>query len=161
MRVHVGLPLLATHPVSPPPPPPTQLSIGGSNLPDTPHRSLSDPMLAGSSPEFRISKMPTEEHHPQHLKPSGADASGGAPDRYCTDCKIQFSSLKTFQVHKQHYCQSRKPPQGIPSVGIPEELEKVNQVSALPLYFPAVVLPSTVFFSGMFCSKWRKDLPVQ
>lgn len=33
--------------------------------------------------------------------------SAGA-DRFCADCKIQFSSFKTYQVHKQHYCQSRK-----------------------------------------------------
>ena len=28
-------------------------------------------------------------------------------DRYCSDCDIQFSSLKTFRVHKAHYCQTR------------------------------------------------------
>lgn len=28
-------------------------------------------------------------------------------DRYCFDCEIQFSSLKTFKVHKQYYCSTR------------------------------------------------------
>ncbi|XP_042206989.1 zinc finger protein ush-like isoform X2 [Homarus americanus] len=30
-----------------------------------------------------------------------------ATDRYCSDCDIQFSSVKTFRVHKAHYCQTR------------------------------------------------------
>lgn len=28
-------------------------------------------------------------------------------ERFCSSCDIQFSSLKTFLVHKQHYCQTR------------------------------------------------------
>ena len=39
-------------------------------------------------------------------KPS-ASTDARAADRYCTDCDIQFSSLKTFRVHKAHYCQTR------------------------------------------------------
>ena len=39
------------------------------------------------------------------VKPPTTDA--GAAERYCTDCDIQFSSLKTFRVHKAHYCQTR------------------------------------------------------
>ncbi|KAG0729206.1 Zinc finger protein ush [Chionoecetes opilio] len=30
-----------------------------------------------------------------------------ATDRYCVECDIQFSSVKTFRVHKAHYCQTR------------------------------------------------------
>jgi len=30
-----------------------------------------------------------------------------AADRYCFDCEIQFTSLKTFKVHKQYYCSTR------------------------------------------------------
>ncbi|OXA64727.1 Zinc finger protein ush [Folsomia candida] len=30
-----------------------------------------------------------------------------ALERYCGDCDIQFSSIKTFRVHKQHYCRTR------------------------------------------------------
>lgn len=28
-------------------------------------------------------------------------------DRYCQDCDIRFSSLKTFRAHKMHYCNTR------------------------------------------------------
>lgn len=28
-------------------------------------------------------------------------------DRYCQDCDIRFSSLKTFRAHKLHYCSTR------------------------------------------------------
>ena len=86
MRVHVGLPLLATHPVSPPPPPPPP-----SQLPHPQHHQL-------------------QQHNP--FEGTDGDLVATAPgnaDRFCTECKIQFTSLKTFQVHKQHYCQSRKP----------------------------------------------------
>ncbi|KAI9563178.1 hypothetical protein GHT06_010636 [Daphnia sinensis] len=91
MRVHVGLPLLATHPVSPPPLPVGHLETSRSLSSDRP--------TAGSSPEFRAMNKLQEE--PAHRSDAGAD-------RFCSDCKIQFSSFKTFQVHKQHYCQSRK-----------------------------------------------------
>ncbi len=132
MRVHVGLPLLATHPVSPPPPPPPpvqHISTGPSSAEPSPHRSLSDQSLIISTPEFRLSKMLAEEQQ-QHLNKSGPETSGNnAQDRYCADCKIQFSSFKTFQVHKQHYCQSRKPASGTLPAGIPEEVEKLNQVN--------------------------------
>ncbi|XP_045032757.1 zinc finger protein ush isoform X5 [Daphnia magna] len=91
MRVHVGLPLLATHPVSPPPLPAGHLETSRSLSSDRP--------TAGSSPEFRaINKLQEEP----------ASRSDAGADRFCCDCKIQFSSFKTYQVHKQHYCQSRK-----------------------------------------------------
>ena len=99
MRVHVGLPLLATHPVSPPPPLPTgHLESSRSGSSDTRPG-------AGSSPEFRIS----HKYQPEETLTSGRPLTDPAgADRYCSDCKIQFSSFKTYQVHKQHYCQSRK-----------------------------------------------------
>ena len=103
MRVHVGLPLLATHPVSPPPLPAGHLE---------PARSLSsDRPTAGSPPEYRMAnKFQDEPNRPP------VDASA---DRFCADCKIQFSSFKTYQVHKQHYCQSRKTSAGNISAGSP------------------------------------------
>ncbi|ODN02261.1 Zinc finger protein-likeush [Orchesella cincta] len=33
--------------------------------------------------------------------------SVSAMERYCQDCDIQFSSIKTFRVHKQYYCSTR------------------------------------------------------
>ncbi|XP_030028371.1 zinc finger protein ush isoform X2 [Manduca sexta] len=31
-----------------------------------------------------------------------------APDRYCADCDIRFSSIKTYRAHKAHYCSTRQ-----------------------------------------------------
>lgn len=41
-------------------------------------------------------------------------------DRYCQDCDIRFSSVKTFRAHKLHYCSTRhvvksQPPHPLPS----------------------------------------------
>ncbi|KAF2355211.1 Zinc finger C2H2-type [Trinorchestia longiramus] len=41
------------------------------------------------------------------LKTSVAPVDARAAERYCSDCDIQFSSLKTYRVHKTHYCQTR------------------------------------------------------
>ena len=38
---------------------------------------------------------------------AAAPVDARAAERYCADCDIQFSSLKTFRVHKTHYCQTR------------------------------------------------------
>lgn len=99
MRVHVGLPLLATHPVSPPPPLPV----------DSPRSD------AGGN----------ADHRPR------ADEAREA-DRFCAECKIQFSSLKTYQVHKQHYCQSRKAAAVPPGSPVPAPVEKSNPIEAKP-----------------------------
>ena len=52
---------------------------------------------------------PTSEEIPVVTSPKVKTPATDArsPDRYCTDCDIQFSSLKTFRVHKTHYCQTR------------------------------------------------------
>nr|CAD7392696.1 unnamed protein product [Timema cristinae] len=35
-------------------------------------------------------------------------------DRYCQDCDIRFSSIKTFRAHKLHYCSTRHVVKGTP-----------------------------------------------
>lgn len=41
--------------------------------------------------------------------PNGDTADGPpAQDRYCTDCDIRFSSIKTYRAHKTHYCSTRQ-----------------------------------------------------
>ncbi|GLV42536.1 u-shaped [Carabus blaptoides fortunei] len=35
------------------------------------------------------------------------DIASQIQDRYCADCDIRFSSLKTFRAHKMHYCSTR------------------------------------------------------
>ncbi|XP_013200669.1 zinc finger protein ush isoform X2 [Amyelois transitella] len=41
---------------------------------------------------------------------NGNESNDGAPiqDRYCADCDIRFSSIKTYRAHKQHYCSTRQ-----------------------------------------------------
>lgn len=36
-----------------------------------------------------------------------SDTTGHLFDRYCQDCDIRFSSIKTFKAHKMHYCSTR------------------------------------------------------
>lgn len=39
--------------------------------------------------------------------PPPPDLAAQIQDRYCADCDIRFSSLKTFRAHKMHYCSTR------------------------------------------------------
>ncbi|XP_064640531.1 zinc finger protein ZFPM1-like isoform X2 [Lineus longissimus] len=43
-----------------------------------------------------------------------------APDMYCVECKIQFSSRKTYQGHKEFYCGKRQ------KQAIPEDFDDVD-----------------------------------
>lgn len=38
---------------------------------------------------------------------SNGEITGETQDRYCAECDIRFSSLKTYRAHKMHYCSSR------------------------------------------------------
>lgn len=38
---------------------------------------------------------------------TNGETSNDVQDRYCQDCDIRFSSLKTFRAHKMHYCSTR------------------------------------------------------
>ncbi|GJQ67533.1 hypothetical protein Trydic_g8345 [Trypoxylus dichotomus] len=38
---------------------------------------------------------------------ANGDIIGDTQDRYCAECDIRFSSLKTYRAHKMHYCSSR------------------------------------------------------
>ncbi|XP_049816419.1 zinc finger protein ush [Schistocerca nitens] len=57
------------------------------------------------------------------VQPGGAGADAGAVgapqlvDRYCQDCDIRFSSVKTFRAHKMHYCSTRHVVKGPPHLG--------------------------------------------
>ncbi|XP_037911626.1 zinc finger protein ush isoform X3 [Hermetia illucens] len=39
---------------------------------------------------------------------NGDDNSSQQTDRYCSECDIRFSNVKTYRAHKQHYCHSRR-----------------------------------------------------
>ncbi|KAK7067510.1 hypothetical protein SK128_014129, partial [Halocaridina rubra] len=54
-----------------------------------------------------------------------------ATDRYCGDCDIQFSSVKTFRVHKAHYCQTRHVLKGGSKSPVREEVGSSTSASTL------------------------------
>jgi len=56
--------------------------------------------------------------------PCPSDGSASDPsvvDRYCQNCDIRFSNLRTYQAHKTHYCNTRhvvKPTQSVSPMSI-------------------------------------------
>lgn len=54
--------------------------------------------MHSSSPASQTGSMSAETQ---------ADVSGPSLDRYCQDCDIRFSTIKTFKAHKMHYCSTR------------------------------------------------------
>nr|XP_018917128.1 PREDICTED: zinc finger protein ush [Bemisia tabaci] len=69
-------------------------------------------------------------------------------DRYCQDCDIRFSSLKTFRAHKLHYCSTRhvikgKPPSApsSPSDRVTPESPSIPDKAAIPPQ-PILALPT-------------------
>ncbi|KAI5704238.1 hypothetical protein M8J75_003269 [Diaphorina citri] len=87
-------------------------------------------------------------------------------DRYCTDCDIRFSSLKTFRAHKLHYCSTRhviknvigKPPSSPTSPteaklspGGPGPSEPSQPFLALPTN-PILIVPYSLFQNASILS---------
>ncbi|KAL1457983.1 hypothetical protein WDU94_008160 [Cyamophila willieti] len=76
-----------------------------------------------------------------------SESSRHLVDRYCTDCDIRFSSLKTFRAHKMHYCSTRhviknvigKPPSAPPS---PHDAKLSPSGSGPPEPQPFLALPT-------------------
>uniref|UniRef100_A0A8D8YV06 Zinc finger protein ush n=1 Tax=Cacopsylla melanoneura TaxID=428564 RepID=A0A8D8YV06_9HEMI len=76
-----------------------------------------------------------------------SESSRHLVDRYCTDCDIRFSSLKTFRAHKMHYCSTRhviknvigKPPSAPPS---PNDAKLSPSSSGPPEPQPFLALPT-------------------
>ncbi|XP_026738051.1 zinc finger protein ush-like isoform X1 [Trichoplusia ni] len=56
------------------------------------------------------SSSPVSSGTPAPTPTSNGEATEGPPvqDRYCADCDIRFSSIKTYRAHKQHYCSTRQ-----------------------------------------------------
>lgn len=44
-----------------------------------------------------------------------SDSSVQPIDRYCQECDIRFSNLKTFKAHKLHYCSTRNVIKRVPN----------------------------------------------
>lgn len=74
--------------------------------------------------------------------PDAADPS--TVDRYCQNCDIRFSNLRTYQAHKTHYCNTRhvvKPtPSSSPVANNNPSPPNVPTYLALPTN-PVIVVP--------------------
>ncbi|XP_037084866.1 zinc finger protein ush-like [Pollicipes pollicipes] len=85
-----------------------------------------------------------------HAPPPGAGGDKErVEERFCHNCDIQFSSMKTYHVHKQYYCQTRlgKNPAGgsgsaEPEPGVAKE-EPQQRMVALPTS-PVLLIPYQV-----------------
>ncbi|XP_047507361.1 zinc finger protein ush isoform X1 [Pieris napi] len=56
------------------------------------------------------SSSPVSTSTPVPTPTSNGQTTEGSPaqDRYCVDCDIHFTSVKTFRAHKEHYCNTRQ-----------------------------------------------------
>ncbi|XP_072936464.1 zinc finger protein ush isoform X2 [Epargyreus clarus] len=56
------------------------------------------------------SSSPVSSGTPAPAPTSNGESTEGPPpqDRYCVDCDIPFSSVKTYRAHKAHYCNTRQ-----------------------------------------------------
>lgn len=68
-------------------------------------------------------------------------------DRYCQDCDIRFSSVKTFRAHKLHYCSTRhvvksQPPPPPPSTKMSSESAPVSPPEVMSQTSPNCSPPS-------------------
>ncbi|GAB6027319.1 chloride channel [Chamberlinius hualienensis] len=80
--------------------------------------------------------------YPEVLHAVSASREDLASERYCSDCDIQFSSAKTFKVHKLYYCSTRHistPTSGVLFAPTPATSSKTNgtdQKSLIPMFKP-------------------------
>lgn len=65
------------------------------------------------SNELTKKSIKIEQQDPQRLKPSNNEESQKS---YCNDCDIQFSSVSTYQHHRNNYCQKYKTIEAVVSV---------------------------------------------
>lgn len=79
-----------------------------SNSNDESGRSCSTPFAKGDTSSAAVTPSSTS---------AGNSSNANALDRYCSDCDIQFSSIKTYRVHKQYYCSTRHVLKGGPPPG--------------------------------------------
>lgn len=63
--------------------------------------------------------------------------------RYCADCDIQFSSPKTYQVHKQYYCSTRHVLKPASATSQPMTTVKAGQSSATNTTTTTVTSPGS------------------
>ncbi|KAL5238046.1 hypothetical protein ACI65C_005456 [Semiaphis heraclei] len=82
-------------------------------------------------------------------------------DRYCQNCDIRFSNLRTYQAHKTHYCNTRhvvKPtPSSSPMPNNPSPTGVVPTYLALPTN-PVIVVPYTLVQNASVLSALSADI---
>ena len=74
-------------------------------------------------------------------------------DRYCQDCDIRFSSVKTFRAHKLHYCSTRHVVKSQPAQSQPSAKTSSESAPESPLDATSRTSPSS--------SPPNKDRPQQ
>lgn len=90
------------------------LSISSSNqMPNTSTKDeqgqLSAAAVAAAAAALGSRPVTPGKSSSSSIQSTSKNAQDGcnAMERYCQDCDIQFSSIKTFRVHKQYYCSTR------------------------------------------------------
>jgi hypothetical protein len=78
-----------------------RMHSGGPSIPS--RDSNEDPTGRGSGSTTPNNVNPGSNIGMNKNLPEGVNAV----ERYCQDCDIQFSSIRTFRVHKQYYCRTR------------------------------------------------------
>ena len=98
-------------------PPPAKVARTGRQY-TCPHCSYSADKKVSLNRHMRMHTPSVTPVSPAPTGPSDSEtadesaAAGGqlpppALDRYCANCDIRFSSVKTFRAHKTHYCDTR------------------------------------------------------
>lgn len=89
------------------------------------------------------------------------NADPSVVDRYCQNCDIRFSNLRTYQAHKTHYCNTRhvvKPtPSSSPMPNNPSPTGVVPTYLALPTN-PVIVVPYTLVQNASVLSALSADI---
>lgn len=96
--------------------------------------SLNGHMNIHTSPEELVKSSSSPQAAAATATATTAQTTTGetrATDRYCGDCDIQFSSVKTFRVHKAHYCQTRHVLKGGNKSPAREEVRTSTSAAAL------------------------------
>lgn len=80
-------------------------------------------------------------------------------DRYCQNCDIRFSNLRTYQAHKTHYCNTRHVVKPTPSSSpMPNNSSPTNVPTYLALPTnPVILVPYTLVQNASVLSALSTD----
>lgn len=93
--------------------------------------------------------------------PSDNSDPSGAVDRYCQNCDIRFSNLRTYQAHKTHYCNTRHVVKPTPSSSpMPNNPSPTNNAPCTHLALPTnpvIVVPYALVQNASFLPSISTD----